>query len=183
MDGLRGPAEFWTSGKGLEEQDLMSEDTQDFHFRSKTANSMIVLRVNSSDPVYIHLSSQMTAIRNDLYIIELSNGSYSLYNLWKSTNKTLEEFKAFPSTDEDHLDFMLAFHSHNMLRLGSWFGLTRMTHADYNLTALESVRFIGFSSAADAFWRVQNGNLVSTSFCFDFVYSCPCWNDKWFEYF
>ena len=38
LDGLRGPADIWTTGQDSKELDLMSGDIQDFQFRTRVRN-------------------------------------------------------------------------------------------------------------------------------------------------
>ena len=161
MDGLRGLANFATENEDKEPVDAIKEDTKYFLYRTGNVGAMISLRVNSDFPVYIYLVNSTKEIVNNSYCLKIENGNIKLYNCaypWNEFKETMIEEDSIPLNDGDLHDIWIAIGASKKLYIGSFNDENeKITYAFYDISNLDLLNYIGFSSFGSASWEVQNG--------------------------
>ena len=176
IDGARGSVEFTTSIDEVFsafETLTKQQDIRFYNFRprrsSEDKNSMISLKVNATETVYIYFSEEESyteeTLVNNTYCLEINQKGFKLWRfaLLLNENKGKVEWsedildEKVLKIDNNIIDFWLAMNSLELV-LGSWTNEDEILKiSNYKMLNMKEIVFAGFASLSTAHWKIRNG--------------------------
>ena len=162
----RNVVEFDTDNQDLTafggmDPEIVEKQVEYYMYRTKNSQAWIEMKVQSSSSFYVYFTNSSLELKNNTYCLKFEPDKISLLLFsfpWGELNETVEAEESVTAPANSIHYIWIAIGTSGKLYVGGWDDdHVKSTFLSSELTNLNTLHYIAFSSSSNTSWTVKNG--------------------------